>query len=201
MSSRGSVSRCLADLKTGDEVATCELCERYFDQLVRLARKNLRAASRRVADEEDVVVSVLDSLCRGARRDRFPLLTDRDDLWRLLVVLTARKAANQIKHGRRLKRGSGKVRGDTAFGQANSGESERGIDGVIGKTPGPATLAELKEEFQKLLAALDDETLQQVAIRSMEGYTKQEIATMLGRSLSSINRKLSRIREIWRARQ
>jgi DNA-directed RNA polymerase specialized sigma24 family protein len=201
MSSQGSVSRCLADLKTGDEVAACEVCERYFDQLVRLARKKLRVASRRVADEEDVVVSVLDSLCRGARRGRFPLLTDRDDLWRLLVVLTARKAANQIKHEGRQKRGGGKVRGESAFDRADFMERERGIDGVIDKAPGPATIGELKEEFQKLLAALGDETLQQIAIRSMEGYTNQEIATMLKRSLSSINRKLNRIRELWRARR
>jgi RNA polymerase sigma factor (sigma-70 family) len=201
MSSRGSVSRCLSDLKTGDEVAAHELCERYFDQLVRLARKKLRAASRRIVDEEDVVVSVLDSLCRGARQGRFPMLTDRDNLWRLLVVITGRKAANQIKHGRRLKRGAGEARGESAFDRANPGESERGIDRVVGKTPGPATLAELKEEFQELLAALGDETLQQIAIRSMEGYTNQEIATMLGRSLSSVDRKLKRIRQIWCLRQ
>jgi DNA-directed RNA polymerase specialized sigma24 family protein len=201
MSCRGSVSRRLADLKTGDEAAARELCDRYFDQLVRLARRKLRASSRRVADEEDVVVSVLDSLCRGARRGCFPLLIDRDDLWRLLVKLTARKSANQVKHEARLKRGAGKVRGESAFDQANCAEGAPGIDGVLGKTPGPATLAELKEEFKRLLAALGDDTLQQIAIRSMEGYTNQEIATLLGRSLSSVDRKLKRIREIWRARR
>jgi len=33
-------SRRLADLKTGDEAAARELCDRYFDQLVRLAAGN-----------------------------------------------------------------------------------------------------------------------------------------------------------------
>jgi DNA-directed RNA polymerase specialized sigma24 family protein len=201
MSSGGSVSRRIAGLKRGDEAAARELWERFFDRLVRLARKKLRAASRRVADEEDVVVSVLDSLCRGARRGCFPLLTDRDDLWRLLVVLTTRKAANQIKREGRQKRGGGRVRGESALDRTDFGESDRGIDGVIGKTPGPATLVELKEGYQRLLATLDDETLQQIAIRSMEGYTNQQIATLLGRSLSAIDRKLKRIRDIWRARQ
>jgi DNA-directed RNA polymerase specialized sigma24 family protein len=200
MLSRGSISRQIPALKAGDELAARELCDRYFDQLVRLARRKLRGAPRTVADEEDVVVSVLDSLCRGARRGRFPLLADRDDLWRLLVVLTGRKSANQVKHERRIKRGGGKVRGESAFHRADLDEGQSGIGGVPGKTSGPATLAELKEEFQKLLASLGDETLQQIAIWSMEGYANQEIATMLRRSLSSVDRKLKRIREIWRAR-
>jgi DNA-directed RNA polymerase specialized sigma24 family protein len=200
MSPRGSVSRRIPDLKAGDKAAADELCRRYFDQLVRLARKNLRAAFRRVADEEDVVVSVLDGLCRGAQQGRFPLLSDRDDLWRLLVVLTARKSANQIKHERRLKRGGGKVRGESALDRVNLGEDACGIVGVVHNVPGPATIAELKEGFQKLLASLGDEKLQQIAIWSMEGYTNVEIAAMLGRSLSSVDRKLRRIREIWRAR-
>jgi DNA-directed RNA polymerase specialized sigma24 family protein len=201
MASRGSVSRRIAGLKAGDAAAARELWERFFERLVRLARRKLRAASRRVADEEDVVVSVLDSLCRGARRGSFPLLTDRNDLWQLLVVLTARKAANQAKRERRIKRGGGKVRGESALDRANLGDGEQGIDAVAATTPGPATIGELKEEFEKLLADLGDETLQRIAIRSMEGYTSQEIAAELGRSLSSVERKLKRIREIWHARR
>jgi DNA-directed RNA polymerase specialized sigma24 family protein len=201
MASRGSVSRRIAGLKAGDEAAARELWERFFERLVRLARRKLRAASRRVADEEDVVVSVLDSLCRGARRGSFPLLTDRNDLWQLLVVLTARKAANQARRERRLKRGGGKVRGESALDRADLGDGEQGIDGVAATAPGPATIGELKEEFENLLAALGDETLKRIAIRSMEGYTSQEIAAELGRSLSSVDRKLKRIREIWHARR
>src|SRR5262245_28554741 len=115
MPSRGSVSSCIQGLKQGDESAFQELWERYFTRLVHLARKKLGDAPRRVADEEDVALSVLHSLCSGARRGRFPLLADRDDLWRLLLVLTARKVSNQIKYWRREKRGGGRVRGESAF--------------------------------------------------------------------------------------
>jgi DNA-directed RNA polymerase specialized sigma24 family protein len=201
MSSPGSISRRIADLKAGDQIAAGVLWERYFDQLVRLARQKLRKVSRRVVDGQDVVVNVLDSLCRGARRGSFPLLTDRDELWRLLVTMTERESINQIKHETRIKRGGGKVRGESAFDRPNIGEAERGIEGVVDRAPGPATLVELKEDFQKLLASLGDEMKQQIAILSMEGYTNQQIATRLGRSLSAINRKLKRIREIWGARQ
>jgi DNA-directed RNA polymerase specialized sigma24 family protein len=200
MSSPGSVSRCIADLKTGDQAAAGELCKRYFGELVRLARKKLRGASRRVADEEDVVVDVLDSLYRGAQRGRFPLLTDRNDLWGLLTVLTKRKAANQVKRETAWKRGGGKVRGESGFDRVDGAASEPGIQAVAGKAPCPASLGELKEGFHKLLSALEDETLQKVAIWSMEGYTNQEIAKRIGRSLSAVDRKLKLIRDKWAAR-
>src|SRR6202034_1431934 len=95
----GSVTRWIGDLKAGGAAAAQPLWERYFDRLVRLARNKLRARPRRAAveDEEDAALSAFDSFCRGAARGRFPRLTDRDDLWRLLVVLTVRKALDQIQ--------------------------------------------------------------------------------------------------------
>jgi hypothetical protein len=52
-----------------------------------------------------VAVSAFDSFCRAAEGGRFPQLSDRNSLWRLLVVLTARKAAHLFHHETRLKRG------------------------------------------------------------------------------------------------
>ena len=90
-SSAGSITRCVADLKGGDHAAAQVLWERYFDRLVRLARRRL-AISRRTgadADEEDAALSAFDSFCAGLAGGRFPRLEDRDDLWGLLVVITA----------------------------------------------------------------------------------------------------------------
>ena len=87
----GSITRCVADLKAGDHAAAQVLWERYFDHLVRLARRRL-AISKRTgadADEEDAALSAFDSFCAGLAGGRFPRLEDRDDLWGLLVVITA----------------------------------------------------------------------------------------------------------------
>src|SRR5215470_4484760 len=94
----GSITRWLAQLKTGDARAVQPLWERYFDRLVRLARKRLCAPGRPLADEdeEDVALSAFHSFCTAAPRGRFPRLDDRDDLWRVLVCVTARKAIDQI---------------------------------------------------------------------------------------------------------
>jgi DNA-directed RNA polymerase specialized sigma24 family protein len=200
MSSPGSVSRRIAELKTGDQVAAAELCRRYFDELVRLARQKLRRASRRVADEEDVAVDVLDSLCRGAEHGRFPLLANRDDLWRLLAKLTARKAVNQIEHLNAKKRGGGKVRGESAFDHSQEESGPPGIQGVSDKAPSP-TLVKLREGLQQLLADLDDENSRRIVIWKWQGYTHQEIATLLGRSLSYVDRKWGLIRKPRRERR
>ena len=55
----------------------------------------------------------------------------------------------------------------------------------------------MADEHQRLMNRLDQPMLQQVAIRKMEGYTNQEIATELGVTQRSIERKLNRIRLIW----
>src|SRR5690349_4606330 len=91
-----SVTRWIGSLKAGDADAAQRLWERYFGALVRLAYARLRGAPRAAADEEDAALSAFDSFCRGAARGRYPRLDDRDDLWRLLVVITERKALDQI---------------------------------------------------------------------------------------------------------
>src|SRR3954462_9409304 len=109
MRPEASVTQWIDRLKAGDPDAAQQLWERYFRRLVGLARLKLRNAPRRAADEEDVALSAFDSFCRHAGRGRFPQLLDRDSLWRLLAVLTARKAAHLVRDERRQKRGGGAV--------------------------------------------------------------------------------------------
>ena len=107
MSAEGSVTRWVTALKDGDVAAAQPLWERYYRRLVGLAREKLDAARRRAADEEDVVQSAFHSFFQGVAKGRFPQLDDRDNLWRLLVVITARKALDQLAHDHALRRGGG----------------------------------------------------------------------------------------------
>ena len=54
-------------------------------------------------------MSAFNSFCAGAAPGKFPQLADRDDIWRLLVVITARKAMAQANREGRQKRGGGRV--------------------------------------------------------------------------------------------
>ena len=140
MSATGSVVSWLARLREGDAGAAQHLWEQYFARMVGLARKRLRGARRREADEEDVALSAFDSFCRGAEQGHFPDLRERNNLWRLLVNITARKALHLLAREGRLKRGGGKVRGESALRDAAEGE---GIEAVVGHEPTPEFAAQV----------------------------------------------------------
>jgi DNA-directed RNA polymerase specialized sigma24 family protein len=198
MDASDSSSSWIVRLREGDAEAAQRLWEAYFKRLVRLARIKLRGSRRRVADEEDVALSVMDSFCRAAARGRFPQLKDRSNLWALLVILTARKAADQIEQECRKKRGGGAVRGESVLvQQGGKSESGRGLEQIAGAEPTPAFAAQMAEAFQRLLDQLDDPNLRTIALRKMEGYTNAEIAGMLGCVTGTIERKLRVIRTLW----
>jgi len=196
----GSISRWIGDLKAGDLAAAQPLWERYFARLVELAHAKLRATRRpgAVEDEEDAALSAFNSFCAGAARGSFPLLSDRDDLWRLLVVITARKACAQIQRRTRQKRGGGQhILDETALAGMDADAYGQGLDLVIGSEPTPEFAAMVAEEYRRLLDALGDDTLRQVALDRMEGYTTDEIADRLGCARRTVARRLDLIRKIW----
>jgi DNA-directed RNA polymerase specialized sigma24 family protein len=197
MSSLGSVSALIERLEAGDHEAAQPLWERYYPRLVALARKHLRGTSRRAADEEDVALSAFDSFCRGAEEGRFPRVTGRDDLWPLLVTITARKALQLLRHQGRQKRGGGATRGESAFQAAPGGEGEPGLEQVVGSEPTPEFAAQMAEECQHLLGKLGEGDLREVALWKMEGYSNEEIAAKLGCVPRTIERKVALIRTLW----
>jgi DNA-directed RNA polymerase specialized sigma24 family protein len=186
----GSITRYIAALKGGDREAAQALWGRYFHRLVGLARSRLRTADRRAADEEDVALSALDSVCRRAEQGRFPRLEDRDELWNLLATITIRKAIALAGHGRRARRGGGSVR---LLSELDAAEVER----VLGSEPTPELAAEAAEQCRRLLGLLTDESLRLVARRKLEGCTNAEIAAELGCIEATVERKLQRIRALW----
>ena len=187
----GPIQELIEQLKAGNHAAAQPLWDRYYPRLVALARARLAGAARRVADEEDVALSAFDSFCRGAEAGRFPQLADEDGLWALLVLITARKAADLAAHQTRQKRGGGKVRGDSAFGP-----DADGLEGFAADDPTPDLAAQLAEEFAVLLARLEDPSLQSVAVWRLEGYSNAEIADRLDCSEVTVERRLRLIRKI-----
>jgi DNA-directed RNA polymerase specialized sigma24 family protein len=172
------------------------LWERYFRRLVTLARSNLGALPRRVADEEDVALSAFHSFCQGAVRGRFPQLDDRANLWRLLVTITARKVYQlKLSYGRQ-KRGGDLVLDEAALAQGkDSGASVR-LEQFIATGPTPEFAAQAAEEFRHILKRLGDERFRQLAQLKMEGHTTQEIAVQLGCAPRTVIRRLQLIRSI-----
>jgi DNA-directed RNA polymerase specialized sigma24 family protein len=195
--SEPSVSQWILGAKQGDSQAVGQLWQCYFERLVRLARQRLSNAQRRVADEEDVALSAFASFCSAAEAGRFPDLTDRHQLWRLLIKLTAQKATDEARRQRRAKRGGGDVRGESAVFESDASGIDQGLAQVVGDTPTPEFAAMVADQCARLLDCLDD-NLQPLALAKMEDYTNQEIAVKLRCSLTTVERGLRLIRKIWK---
>jgi RNA polymerase sigma factor (sigma-70 family) len=182
-----SVSAWIVDLKAGNRDAIRPLMERYFERLIRLARDKIRRSrtAGAVEDEEDAALSAFDSFCDGAVKGRFPLLNDREDLWRLLVVITARKAIDQAERQGRQRRGGGRVL------------DPRDLNQLVGGEPSPEFAAMVADEFRRLLAALS-ETERRIALWKMEGYTRKEIGDRLNVSERTVATHLKSIRGAWK---
>jgi DNA-directed RNA polymerase specialized sigma24 family protein len=190
-----SVQQWIEALKRGESDHARRLFQEVYQRMVRLARRRLGAQSPRWVDEEDVALSAFDSFCRRAGEDRFPTLKNRDDLWKILLRITSRKAKDYLRAHRTLKRGGGEVRGDSAIADAElRGAMPDG--GVEHQTP--HLVAVVAEQCRRMLAALDDDTARSIALWKLEGYTDVEIADRLGCVPRTVVRKSNRIRDIWK---
>jgi DNA-directed RNA polymerase specialized sigma24 family protein len=196
MSSSGSITHWISQLKAGDPAAAQKLWERYFPRLVGLARKKLQGTPRQAADEEDVALSAFASFCRRAESGQFPQLFDRDDLWQLLLLIATRKALYQLRHSRRQKRG-GASRGEEAMVEAPETAERAALEQIPSAEPSPEFAAQVADEFRRLLTLLQDEELRAVALWKMEGYGNEEIATKQGCALRTVERRLRVIRSLW----
>jgi DNA-directed RNA polymerase specialized sigma24 family protein len=186
MTSADSVTAWIQQLREGNREAARKLWDRYFQQLVVLARQKFHGLPTAAADEEDVVLSVLNRLFRDAEEGRLAPLEDRTKLWQLLAVMIANKVADHIRRAESQKRGGGQARQIDAEHLAE----------VLGQTPSPEVVAEITEEWQRLLSRLGDEELRRIAILKMEGHSNEEIAAVIGRVPRTVQRRLQVIRSL-----
>ncbi len=194
-----SVTLWIRDVKKGDQAAARKLWERYFDRLVKSAGWKMRDMARRVADEEDIALSVFHSLYQGGKAGRFEQLQNRDDLWRLLIAITNHKIVDQVRRQTSQKRGAGDERGESVFQKLAEDGQQAGFEMFADTDPTPEFLLSLEEEHRRLLTQLRDDTLRTIASLKLEGYTNEEMAQQLGISVRTIERKSKLIREKWAA--
>jgi DNA-directed RNA polymerase specialized sigma24 family protein len=175
MSTTGSVTSWLGELRAGDGRAAQRLWESYFARLVGLARARLAGRPGTLNDPEDVALSAFNSVCQAAQQGRFPKLDDRRDLWQVLVLVTVRKALREMRRRRSFER----------------------MEDFVAADPTPAFAEELADRYRWLLRLLPDDQFRQIAELKLANFTNQEIARKIGRSVPTVERKLKLIRAIW----
>ena len=195
-SSDPSIAVWIERARAGNAEAQQELWDRFFPQLLRLAKSRLQRAPQRLGDEEDVALSVFQSFFRGIQENRFPSLRGEGDLWRLLSSMTHRKAIDWLRHANRQKR---MALGESALLSPDQGERSqqtRPMSQVEGKPQSPLLELVVIEEVRRLMDLLTDD-LRGVAVKKLEHHTNAEIAAALNCSVATVERRLKLIRQIW----
>ncbi len=177
-----SITRLIRALEEGQGSAVGPLLEAYFDRLVQLARKRLGGLPGLASYDEDVALRSFQSICQGLRNpDRKHPVRNRDELWRLLATRTVSRAIDQMrKH------------------HAEESPGAFDVELLLAREPSPEDAAAMADECHRLLERLDDSELRQIALWKAEGETNEEIALRLNCVTRTIERKVSRIRVLWR---
>ena len=190
MSSAGSVTHWINLLPAGNDQAAQRLWDLYFERIVRLARRKMGVSAKPTYDEEDIALSAFKSLFKCVKRGSVQDDLDREQLWKLLATITLRKVYDAIVFENRQKR-------TPQHGHFVDLSQGAVMETLVSDEPQPVAQAQMDESLNQLLDALVHRDLQEIAIMKMEGYTNQEIADRLGRGLSTIERKLRTIRQLW----
>lgn len=191
------VSKLFPRIAEGDDEAVEVLWNRYFESLVRIAGRKLEGMAQRAVSDEDVALSAMMSFVDGMKKGKFDGLHNRNELWKLLVTITARKATGCRRRAFAQKRGGGRVRGESVFVGTNpDSHGEVGIGQVVGTDPTPEMANMVVENCREMLDLLDSKS-RQIALWTLEGYSPAEIAQKLDCARRTVERKLERIRHEW----
>ena len=153
---------------------------------------------RRVASEDDIAQAVFASLHDAVQKGHYPDLSDRGDLWQILLSLAERKTIDWKRYLGRDGRDFRRTESESAGGEPMSSDSQTGA-GMANFTcpdPTPEVVAELRDQINHLLGKLtEDQRL--VALQKLQSYTNEEIAAQTDCVVRTVERKLQMIRKVW----
>jgi ECF sigma factor len=197
MSSVGSLTMRIQHLRSPDvrqrDEAARVIWDHFEARLRSLVRRHLDNRIRRREDEQDILQSMYASFCHGQVEGK-DSPASRQELWRLLVRITLCKVVNTAHRHLAACRDVRRERG--LGGRADDDDLFPFwmLDHVDRMQPGPDEKIAAIEELERLLQALPQD-LRQVVLWRLDGYTNGEIATMLGRTVRSVELKLQLIRK------
>jgi DNA-directed RNA polymerase specialized sigma24 family protein len=181
----GSLSVLLQDWAANEDRIAEKIDLEFFPRLRRFAHRVLGRLPGAAAEADDVVQSALKSLCLYMRRRSLSNDADRDDVWRLLCCIAARKAS------RRRQRQTRGLRGGRVQPLSDLADGDAPIDHLLREIPP----AEFDLDVHDAIAQLD-ESLQPVALLVLEGRTQAEISDALGCSRRTVIRKFDLIKRL-----
>ena len=189
----------LRELEAGDSAAAQGIYQHFCSRLQNLIRGRIPDQVRVTYDDDDVAVSAFHSLFLSIRERRYQL-ADRTDFWRLLMTIAERKITERVRYETRGKRDVRRVAQNSVMLRLPTEQQDDGHGGVeslAGSEPTAEFAAEVSETCEAMLASLPDDDSRQIALLKLENYTADEIASKLGCTRRTVQRRLLVIRRTW----
>lgn len=183
----GSVSQLVQHWDAQESPAVERIYLDYFPKLQTLTRRILGGLPGANIDAEDAAQSAIKSFCRYMRKQEQPNQKHRDDVWRILCKIAARKA---IKHRR--KRTHGDPNADL---KAMTDLEMRPEDWPQNEQLAEIAVGEFDESITAAIAKLD-ESLQPFDVLMLQELTQEEIAKQMNCSRRTVIRKIEIIKEL-----
>lgn len=188
--SHGSISEFFAVLRLQqDPAASKAIWERYVPRMIGLARSVLHS-NHLALDPQDAVQEAFHHFFRSLEKGGFAQSKNREDLWRILSMLTVQRARKLVSREMTQKRGAGRVKMESQLRGAGSDYFR--LDEYFACV----NINDWDLHCTELLEQLSDE-LKSVALMRLAGYANTEIQELLGCSLRSVERRLQLIRVTW----
>jgi RNA polymerase sigma factor (sigma-70 family) len=184
-----SLSACLPKLLAGDDKTFDLAFQQFFERICLVVKQQFQNNKFRHADEEDIALSVFNALHQAIQNKKYEQLEDTRQLFNLLKTIAKNKAIGLLRAEESLKRGAGRLRGDSVFAKPDELVGN-GWDMVQGAEPAPDYIAALNDSWQNALGQLTAD-LQRIALLKIQGYENLEIAQELGISLSTVERRVA----------
>lgn len=179
-----SITKWIDELRNQDDDATWKIWNKFVRRVVEVANRVLKNSNCRVVDGSDIASDAFQSFFEKGP-GHFKSLVDRNDLWKILVVITERKAIDAIRKEMCKKRGGELDRSSLELANLRSHVNPPEIEMM------------LIDSMNERLESLANETLKHIAIDKMQGLSNAEISANRMIPLRSVERKLKIIRQAW----
>jgi RNA polymerase sigma factor (sigma-70 family) len=177
----------VAKSRDGDKEAERLLFERYLSRLYRLANAKFPAGMERRFGADDVVQSVLLSLCRAIQSDRIELRRS-GDLWAWLARINFNKLNGRLKHYLAARRSVHKEADATSESECDA----RLTSAFLSREPAIEELEEVLDEIDYLFGP-NDSVMRKVVDLRLQDLSKSDIAERLRVSHTTVDRHLKQV--------
>lgn len=183
--SDGRPSEWLENLRNGDSDSARRIFEHFSQRLCQLAQRHLSSRIQQRVDGEDIVQSVFRTFFHRDSQGQFQV-DHSDELWRLLVTITVRKARGIWRTNNSARRTVGR--------EVRLDDSDPAQLAAFAHEPSVIEALVLADEIEIVLEGLGEASARALELR-MGGYSATEAAELMGLSRQSFYRLLDPIKE------